>query len=310
MQVERERIKSSVTVGQTLAERAHARMTDPRAIWGRLPWWSKGLNKLTGGIQESELTYLIARPSVGKTTLMVQQTDTAADDLREWEKREQYPGHVIKLILCESTAETFEGRWACLRSGISQRKVKEGKITQEEYERYVEALRDIARMPIQYLEQPSSLDEISAFLRTGKPTYWWALDHIHRCPLSLSRPNDGSASALTVISRELAGLAETVAPGMVLGHVPREVDKRDDKRPRMSDIKGSSSLEGDARVVLGLYREDIYLKQTEEDRNKPRPAELLLIKQNEGECNRTIDLRWRPGKWFEDISELMEAGED
>jgi replicative DNA helicase len=284
-------------------------MRDQRAIWGRLPWWSKGLNALTGGIQEGELTYLIARPSVGKTTLMVQQTDAAAEALQEWEAKERFPGAVIKLVLCESSAETFEGRWACLRSGVSQRKVKEGTITQEQYERYVESLRDIARMPIQYLEHPSSLDEISAFLRTGKPTYWWSLDHIHRAPLSATRPNDGGVQALTLISRELANLAETVAPGMVLAHVSREVDKRDDKRPRMSDLKGASSLEGDARVVLGLYREDIYLKIPEEDRNKPRVAELILAKQNEGESNRTIDLIWRPGKWFEDTSDLMLAEE-
>lgn len=302
--------KTASQVGQVLAERARERMADPRAIWG-IPWPFDGLNKLTGGIHKGELTILSARPSVGKTTIMVQCADTVNEYLKSAEGRKEYgPGYSIKLVLCESSAEVFMRRWACLRSGVSQRRVQEGRITQEQYDRFVTELKALARMPIEILDNARSLDEILNFLGSGK-TAWWALDYVQKCPLGNGKVNDGSVGPITILSGSLTEAARRIAPGLLLAHTPRDVDKREDRRPRMGDIKGGSALEGDARVVLGLYRDDIYTKVPEAEINQPRPSELLLLKQNEGDSNRTVDLLFFPKKgMFQDVSQLFEEEDD
>lgn len=294
--------KSGREVASTVAQRLKERMADPRAIWG-LPWPFKGLNKLTGGIHKPEMTILAARPSVGKTTIMVQCADTIADYLKSEEGRREHPGESIKLVLCESSAEVFFRRWAALRAGVSMRKVQDGSIRRDAAERFLHELRGLAQMPIEVLDNAQSIDEVTKFLTSGK-TAWWALDYIQKCPLYVGKPNDGSVGPITIISGALTDVAKT-APGLALAHTPREVDKREDRRPRMGDIKGGSALEGDARVVLGLYREDIYQKLPDSEINQPRPAELLLLKQNEGDSNRTIDMFFWPKRgMFEDTSDL------
>lgn len=301
--------KTAAQVALDLVAKAKARRADPRAIWG-IPWPFKGLNTLTGGIHSGELTICAARPSVGKTTIMVQCTDTVAEYLRSPEGQEKYKGHRIKLVLCESSAEVFQRRWACLMAGVSQRGIQNGTAREEQWERFLDAMRVIARMPVDYLDNAQSLDEVTSFIERG-PTIWWALDYIQKCPLYPGRPNDGAVGAINLLSGALTEVARQVAPGLVLAHTPREVDKREDRRPRMGDLKGGSALEGDARVVLGLYREDIYAKIPDAEVNLPRPAELLLLKQNEGDSNRTIELLFQPKKGrFEDISDLYVEDED
>src|SRR5690242_2497908 len=98
------RPNSSKEVGIRIIERMEARMADPRMVWG-IPWAWKGLNKLTGGIHKAEMTICVARPSVGKTTFMVQQADTTTEYLGSAEGKSEYPGGKVKLVLCESTAD-------------------------------------------------------------------------------------------------------------------------------------------------------------------------------------------------------------
>lgn len=297
-------------VGKTLAERARERKADPRAVWG-LPWPFEGLNTLTGGIHKGELTVCAARPSVGKTTIMVQCADAVNGYLQTDRGLLEYGLDAgIKLVLCESSAEVFLRRWACLRSGVSQKRIQNGRASDEELERFIAELRTLGKLPIEILDNAQTLDEVTSFLSKGK-TAWWALDYIQKCPLSPGRPNDGSVGPITLLSGALTEVARQVAPGLVLAHTPRDVDKRDDRRPRMGDLKGGSALEGDARVVLGLYREDIYRKLSDAEVNLPREAELLLLKQNEGESNRTIPLMFYPKQGrFVDQSHLFVEEEE
>lgn len=277
-------------------------------MWG-IPWPFEGLNNLTGGIHKTEMTILASRPSIGKTTLMVQVANGVNDYLKTPRGQEEFGSgdnqSKIKLVLCESSAEVFQRRWACLRSGVSQTRIQTGRVTEAEYEAFVAELRLLAKMPIEYLDDAQSLEQITDFLGKGK-TAWWALDYVQKCPLSPGRPNDGSVGPITLISGALGEVARQIAPGLVLAHTPRDVDKREDRRPRMGDLKGGSALEGDARVVLGLYREDVYLKLSDAEVGLPRAAELLLLKQNEGESNRTVELLFHPKKgYFQDVSGMF-----
>lgn len=298
------KVKTTRDVGRTLVERLNERRKDPRAVWG-VPWGFKGLDQLTGGIHPGELTILAARPSVGKTQMMVQVAESVVGYMGTERGKAEYPDHKVKLVLCESSAEVFLRRWAALRSGVPMRRIQEGRVTNDQYRKFVAELKALANLPVEFLDSANSLDEIVNFLGNGN-TAWWGLDYVQKCPLSPGKPNDGSVGPITVISGALTEAARRFAPGLALAHTPRDVDKREDRRPRMGDLKGGSALEGDARVVLGLYREDIYVKVPDAEVNMPRPAELLLLKQNEGESGRSIDLLFYPRKGiFEDISELF-----
>lgn len=295
-------------VASTVAGMARERMADPKAMWG-LPWPFPGLNTLTGGIHSPELTVLAARPSVGKTQIMVQTANSVVKFLMSKEGKKQHPDGVVKLVLCESSANVFVRRWACLRSGVPARRVMDGSISQfpDKAQAFFDEVEKIGRIPVEFKDNARSLDEVVTFLSEGN-TAWWALDYIQKCPYQPGRPNDGSVGPITVISGALTEVARKVAPGLALAHTPRAVDAREDRRPRMGDLKGASSLEGDARVVLGLYREAIYHKIAPEEANKPQPAELLILKNNEGGgVGRTIDLLFHPRRGiFEDVSETFE----
>jgi replicative DNA helicase len=181
----------------------------------------------------------------------------------------------------------------------------------EQAERFMEELRYIARLPVKYLDDAKTLDDVMGFLSSNH-TAWWGMDHIQTCPYMPGKPNDGDVRVLTVIANNLAAVAKSVAPGLVLAHTPREVDKREDRRPRLGDIKGSSSIEGAARVVLGAYTDRIYQKVPPEELNRPYMVELQVLKNNNGPgVGQVVDLMFHPKTGqFDDVSELAETPED
>lgn len=298
-----------------VAKRAKERMADPRAVWG-LPYPFPGLNIALGGIHKSEMTILTARPSMGKTQTMVQTAESVTEYLLTEEGQREYPRGRVKLVLCEGTQSEFTLRWACLRSGVSKRLIETGRLRDypEKRAAFMRELEGISNLPVDILEDVHGLDQIERFLTNTEKglTAWWALDYAQKCPVSPNKPNDGSAGCVQLVSGRLSLLAKNVAPGLVLSHTPRDVDKREDRRPRLGDLKGGSSLEGDARVVLGLYAERVYQKLSEADLGKPSPAELLILKNNNGGgTGRTIDLIFQPKKGaFTDVSDLIAELED
>jgi replicative DNA helicase len=301
-------VKSPLDVATSLVASATARRSDPRPVWG-IPWGFPGLDYLTGGIHPGEMTVLMARPGVGKTTIMEQVTSSVCAYLASDLGQREHPGAVVRLVLCESSAEQFQQRMTCHLARVSARRVRDGSLSDEGWQRYVEASRTVARLPIEYLDSPLSLEDTTRFLRgQDKPCVWWAVDYLQIHPITPGRPNDGSTQATTLASGHFREVAKTLAPGLMLSQMSREVDKREDRRPTLQDLRGSGAIEQDARVVLGLYREDIYLKIAEEHRATEKPAELLLLKQNEGDSNVTIWMRWHPDRAiFEDVSRFAEG---
>jgi replicative DNA helicase len=310
--------KTSRDVARSLYKLADARRKDPRAVWG-IPWGFPGLDKLTGGIQREEMSLLMARPGVGKTTFMEQVTLSVCrwrdtDDGQAWMSR-YGPEGIIRLVLCEMTAENFQNRLTCKMARVPLKRLREGTLTNKQWEQWVAASAGVAALPIEYLDNTTGLDMTSRFIageaaKDAPPTLWWALDYLQIHPTG-QRGQVGDTAAINLISTTLRDLAKQVAPGLVLSQMTREADKREDKRPQMADLRGSGQLEADAAVIMGLYNERIYIKVAEEDRNKSGPAECLLIKQRNGPAPRTIDLIWHPSRpEFEDVSDLMDEDEE
>lgn len=304
--------KKASEVAREVIRRMEERVSDPRAVWG-IPWGLPGLDKLTGGIHSPELAILTARPSVGKTQMMVQMADSVFGYFLSEDGQREYPGGMVKLVLCESTAEVFYRRWACMRSGVSQRMVRDGSIGQspEKMSRFYQAMEEITSPQIEILDDAQTLEQVVSFLKSGR-TAWWALDYVQKCPLTPNRPNDGGVAAITLISGALTEVAKLKAPGLALAHTPREVDKREDRRPRLGDIKGGSALEGDARVVMGLYREAVYERMPEDgSQQQAQNAELILLKNNDGDSGVSIPLLFYPRRGiFQDLSNVVLADDD
>ena len=309
--------KTSEKVAEYLYKQALARRDDPRDIWG-IPWGLKGLDKLTGGIQREELSILMARPGVGKTTLMEQfvtgicEWMTTPDGINY---TDQYAkGGVIRIVSVEMTAENFQSRITSKLARVSQRRVREGNLRPDQFERWVEAAQQVAELPIEYLDDTSGLARTERFLAgqerpDSRPTLWWGLDYIQIHPTG-QKYSQGSVSDISMVASTLRDIAKSVAPGLVLSQMNRDVDKREDRRPTLPDLKGSGTLEEAGSLVMGLYREDVYKKLAPEEMNDIQPADLGVLKQRSGP-NGTVKLAWHPLKqWFEDKSDLPDLDDD
>jgi replicative DNA helicase len=297
------------TVSRDLAKRVRERMADPRKVWG-IPWGLAGLDNLTGGIHEEEMTVMMARPGCGKTAFLGQTALGVAQYLITDDGRQRYPRKVVKLVLCEMSAQSFQQRLICQKAGVSMRRVREGRLTQTQLALYDEAAEDIAKLPIMYLDNPTSLESTAKWLREDPKPAWWAVDYIGIHPLGPSVGNESAWARVSKLSAGFRWLCKEVAPGLILAQMNRECEKREDTRPKLSDLRDSGSLEQDAWNVMGLWREDVFARVADEDRNRPKPASLFMLKQRNGPTG-TVELLWTPNRMtFVDITKVVEEAED
>lgn len=293
-------------VGVKLYRRMQERVADPRLIWG-IPWGFAGLDQMTGGIQREEMSIVMARPGVGKSFFMGQVGLNVARWLLTDEGRKRFPDHVVRLVLCEMSAESFQDRMVCGLAKLQARRVRAGRLNAQQQQQYVDAVSTIAKLPIEYLDAPTGFEATERFITEGSPCAWWGVDYIGIHP---SRELD-PYRRVTALAQGFRRLAREVAPGLVLSQMSRACEKREDKRPMLSDLRESGALEQEASgVVGGLYREDIYVKVPDEDRLLPRPAELLVLKQRNGPIG-TVPLIWVPAMpgWVDEAQLEDDLGE-
>jgi replicative DNA helicase len=299
-------------------ELAVARRNDPREVWG-IPWGFDGLNKLTGGIQREEMAILMARPKVGKTTILEQITQEVCDwratpDGQQYMEQYHCPDGVIRIVSLEMTAENLLQRITSKMAKVSMRRIREGTLTDEMFARYDAAARLVARLPIEIEDDTYSIAKTERFLRgeerpDSRPTLWWALDYIQIQQTGL-KSSWGTTSDISTVTQALRDIAKNVAPGLVLSQMNREADKREDRRPQVSDLKGSGTLEEAGSVIMGLYRDDVYQKLAPEERDMKQPAELNVLRQRNGPMG-TVKMNWHPVKqWFEDISDIADFDDE
>jgi replicative DNA helicase len=292
-------------VSSELVRAARERAKDPRKVWG-IPWGFPGLDSMTGGIQREEMTVLMARPGVGKSAFMGQTALQVAEWLQTAEGQRRHPDQVVKLVVCEMSAFSFQQRIVCYKARVSMRRAREGNLTPEQMDRYEEAAEAIAGLPIEYLDSPTSLEDTVRWLSTGKKTAWFALDYIGIHPVDPRMESASQWQKVTALSKGFREVCKSVAPGLILAQMNRECEKRDDTRPRMSDLRDSGSLEQDAWNILGLWREDVFALVSEEDRDRAKPASLIVLKQRNGPLG-VVELQWVPRAGaFLDVSNLAE----
>ena len=248
-----------------------------------------GLDRMTSGLHADELIILAARPSVGKTAFVLNIAKNVAVNLNE----------TVAIFSLEMGAESLVERIICSHASIHAGHLKTGKLTDEEYTQYFVATGVLAEAPIYIDDTPGiRVSEIRAKCRRLKQERNnLGLVVIDYLQLIEGNGKESRQQEVSEISRNLKKLAkELKVPVIALSQLSRGVEQRQDKRPIMSDIRESGSIEQDADIVAFLYRDDYYRQEPDENGQvpevEPNSTIEVIIEKNRSGPRGTVELNF------------------
>lgn len=267
--------KGFVTFAQALSESINM-ATAAKDRDGNLSGLSTGLidmDKQLGGFHRSDLIILAGRPSMGKTALATNIAFHVAKQFKE-EKDESgimrtVNGGRVGFFSLEMSAEQLATRLLAEQSGIPSHKIRRGEINEEQYHHVRQASEDVSNIPL-FIDDTGgiSIGQLSARARRLKRMV--GLDMIIVDYLQLLtggkslKASDGRVQEVSMITQGLKALAKELdLPVLALAQLSRAVEQRDDKRPQLSDLRESGSIEQDADVVSFVFREEYYKARSE-----------------------------------------------
>jgi len=274
------------TISEVLHEsldRINARLDNQHAFGG-LETGFEDYDQLTGGLQNSELIILAARPSMGKTALAMNITEHVAVQLNV----------PVLFVSLEMSALELGDRLLCSIAEVNGHRLRNGTITTDERSKLVRTAGEISKAPLFIDDSPSrTMTEISANARRLKRRESLGLVVIDY--LQLIEPDNGRdprQEQVAKIARRLKGLArELSVPVLCLAQLNRQVEATRDNKPQLSHLRESGAIEQDADVVMFVHREEYY-QSNEEDRERVRgQADLLVRKQRNGPTG-DVKLAW------------------
>src|SRR4051812_41273368 len=258
------------------AERAIAR-------GGRLSGFTSGfteIDSLLGGLQPSDLLILAGRPGMGKTALGTNMAFHCAkayiDDLAN---NAEYPrGAPVLFFSLEMAAQQLSARILSEQAEIEVWKIRNGKFNDKEWEKFVLTMQELSSLPL-FIDDSGgiSIAQIAARARRMKREKNIGVIIIDYLQLvEPSRRHDNRVQEITEVTKGLKTLAKELnVPVLALSQLSRGVDARDDKRPVLSDLRESGSIEQDADVVMFVFREEYYLKSREPEAGSADHAKWL-----------------------------------
>jgi replicative DNA helicase len=232
------------------------------------------INRRLGGLQKSDLIIIAGRPGMGKTALATNIAFNAARAQSEGTAG----GANVAFFSLEMSSEQLAQRIISGETGIPSDKVRRGEISTEDYDAFCNKLAEIERVPL-FIDETGALSiaALAARARRLKRTEGLGLivvDYLQLMTSSARRKNDNRVLEVTEITTGLKALAkELQVPIIALSQLSRAVESRDDKRPQLSDLRESGSIEQDADVVMFVYREEYYLAASEPRNDSPEYAE-------------------------------------
>jgi replicative DNA helicase len=264
-----QRFSDALTTAVDMAEKAYQRD-------GKLSGIATGfkdLDRLMGGLQASDLVIVAGRPGMGKTALATNIAFNIASSHEDKPKpdgtRETVNGGIVGFFSLEMSAEQLATRIIAEQAAVPSSKIRRGEISEPEYLRIVDAARKMQTLPF-YIDQSGGLSiaQLAARARRLKRQRGLdvlVIDYLQLLGGSRTR-SDSRVQEVTEITIGLKALAKDLnVPVIALSQLSRQVESRDDKRPQLSDLRESGSIEQDADVVLFVFREEYYLKS-----RKPR----------------------------------------
>ena len=231
-----------------------------------VPTGLKDLDDRLGGLHKSDLIIIAGRPSMGKTALATNIAFHAAKKIQETGKK----GSVAFFSL-EMSSEQLSTRILAEQSRIKSNDIRRGKISEEQLEEFIETSKNISELPM-YIDETPAISVAALSNRARRIKRLHGLDMIVIDYIQLMRATfalkEGRVQEISEITQGLKALAKELSvPVLALSQLSRAVEQRDDKKPLLSDLRESGSIEQDADVVMFVYRESYYLKAKE-----PRPA--------------------------------------
>ena len=230
-----------------------------------LPTGFADLDHKMGGLQPSDLIILAGRPAMGKTSLATNIAYNVARNLGSGEGSANSDG-VVGFFSLEMSAEQLATRILSEQSEIPSNEIRRGKINSEQFDRIVELAQQLEHLPL-YIDQSGGITvaQLAARARRLKRQRGLAMvviDYLQLLSGSSRRAQDGRVQEVTEITTGLKALAKELnVPILALSQLSRQVEQRDDKRPLLSDLRESGSIEQDADVVLFVYREEYYAER-------------------------------------------------
>ncbi len=285
--------------------RIDARMSQDHVVGG-VETGFRDFDGMTGGLKESELIILAARPSMGKTALALNIAEHAA-----------LAQNVSTLFVSlEMSAVELADRLLCSLARVNGLRLRNGTISNDDRKRLIEKAAEMSQAPLYVDDTPSrSMTEIAAAARRLKRRDSLGLIVIDY--LQLIEPDsarDPRQEQVAKIARRLKGLArELKVPVLCLGQLNRQAEATKDNKPRMSHLRESGAIEQDADVVMFIHREEYYCTNEEDRAKVAGEAELIVAKQRNGptgdvklawlkDITRFTDLAQRPYDEFEQFN--------
>ena len=238
------------------------------------------LDYRTAGLQPSDLVLIAARPSMGKTALVLNIAQHVAFKQKK----------SVAIFSLEMSKEQLVNRLFSLESKVSGQSIRTGQLTDSDWEKLAETAGIIGQSNLIIDDTPGiTVSELRSKCRKFKLEKGLDLIIIDYLQLmSGGGRNESRQQEISEISRSLKAIArELNVPVLALSQLSRAVEQRPDHRPMLSDLRESGAIEQDADVVMFIYRDDYYNKDTE----KPGVAEIIIAKQRNGPIG-TVELAW------------------
>ncbi len=257
-------IKFDDAMKQTI-EMASAAYKNEGGIVG-VPTGLRDLDDKLGGLHQSDLIIIAGRPSMGKTSLATNIAFNAAQNIQNNGTKSS-----IAFFSLEMSSEQLSTRIISEQARIGSNDIRRGRISDEQFDRFLETSKNISELPLFIDETPAiSIAAMSNRARRIKRLHGLDLivvDYIQLMKGSLNN-KDGRVQEISQITQGLKAIAKELGvPVLALSQLSRQVEQRDDHKPQLADLRESGSIEQDADVVMFVYREGYYLQ-----RKEPREA--------------------------------------
>ena len=257
-------IKFDDAMKQTI-EMASAAYKNEGGIVG-VPTGLRDLDDKLGGLHQSDLIIIAGRPSMGKTSLATNIAFNAAKDIQDNGKKSS-----VAFFSLEMSSEQLSTRIISEQARISSNDIRRGRISDEQFDKFLETSKDISELPLFIDETPAiSIAAMSNRARRIKRLHGLDLIVVDYIQLmkGLFNNKDGRVQEISQITQGLKAIAKELGvPVLALSQLSRQVEQRDDHKPQLADLRESGSIEQDADVVMFVYREGYYLQ-----RKEPREA--------------------------------------
>jgi replicative DNA helicase len=254
---------------------------------GTIPGLTTGfsdLDRFVLGLSGSDLVLIASRPGMGKTSIALNMALHAA----------KTSGKSVAVFSLEMSREQLVMRLFSSASYIDGKKLITGRIKDDDWQRLSEAAADISSCDLYINDNPSiAVSDMNAQCRRIKNLGLVVIDYLQLMQSATGGKgyaNENRTQAVGDISRMMKIMAKELnVPVICLSQLSRANESRENKRPRLSDLRESGAIEQDADIVIGLYRDDYYNSESE----VPNIAECIVLKNRRGETG-TIELKWLP----------------